>query len=494
MRTAAVICEYNPFHNGHAYQLQFMREKLGADYIIAVMSGNFVQRGEPAAFDKYLRTKAALSCGADLVIELPPVFSSASAKEFAYAGVAAVLECGMADILCFGTEGDVTLPELYELAELTSALDAVSSSQADDRADMKRSGKPAEIKKADRGSIEGADDSSNAENIAMGADPADIKALQEKLKDMLRSGITYPEAVSRCISAFSDADTANKLELPNNILAVNYLKAIKYFRSDRKGLSYRTLTPVALPRKGSGYNDEHVTPGSFASATAIRKLLYEPLGSNCSADPFEVRSMDALGARSKNFITPFASSDYDHRLSELSALVPEQAIPLYRNSLSSIVSPDDLGCLLSMRLLDARYKGSDLTVYLDVSREIADRLLNSADRIMSFSERAAYVKTRQYTYSRISRALLHIVLGITKKEFKLRKAGGYIGYLRILGFKSSAAETGLLKALKEHAHVPVITKTADHRELLGHDLYCDQIYWSLKNKTGEYERSPVIVE
>lgn len=106
MRIIGIIAEYNPFHNGHAYQIEKIRSLTQADFVIAAMSGNFVQRGEPALIDKYARTEMALSCGADLVIELPALWATASAELFASAGVALMRKCGCVDTLCFGAETD----------------------------------------------------------------------------------------------------------------------------------------------------------------------------------------------------------------------------------------------------------------------------------------------------------------------------------------------------------------------------------------------------
>lgn len=117
MRTVGIIAEYNPFHRGHEYQIRQAREALGADWIVAAVSGDFVQRGEPAVFDKYTRTAMALSCGVDLVIELPSAFATGSAEDFAACGVSLLDQTGVVDTLCFGSEsGD--LSSLQATAEL----------------------------------------------------------------------------------------------------------------------------------------------------------------------------------------------------------------------------------------------------------------------------------------------------------------------------------------------------------------------------------------
>ena len=110
MKVAGIIAEYNPFHNGHSYHIEETRKLTGADYVVAVMSGNFVQRGAPAVMDKFLRTRMALMGGADVVLELPVPFATASAEDFAMAGISVLNQTGVVDAVCFGSEcGDTGL-------------------------------------------------------------------------------------------------------------------------------------------------------------------------------------------------------------------------------------------------------------------------------------------------------------------------------------------------------------------------------------------------
>ena len=106
MKVIGIIAEYNPFHNGHAYQIAEIRKRTCADYIVVAMSGDFVQRGTPAIIDKYTRTNMALSCGADLILELPTLWATASAEDFAMAGVTLFDKMGCVDGICFGAETD----------------------------------------------------------------------------------------------------------------------------------------------------------------------------------------------------------------------------------------------------------------------------------------------------------------------------------------------------------------------------------------------------
>lgn len=429
VKTAAVICELNPFHNGHALLFRLLREEYKADFIIALMSGNYVQRGEPAVFDKYVRAEMALRGGADMVIELPAYFSAASAHEFAASGVHLAAATGITDLLGFGTEAPATLEDLKIYAQKME----------------------------------------EAENGRNG-----------KLKDLLSTGMSYPAALSELLGEPSLS--------PNNILAVEYLRALSALGSGsgfrHKETAGREITPVAVCRRGDGYHDKAIRNPRFTSATALRESIYRYDG-HPSENAF-----------------PFTA-------------VPESLHPLYCRLLDSgmHVHPDDLSLLLSDRLLTAALQsrntaassGRDLlSIYPDVSEEIAGRLLSRALCPMSFTERIADTKTRQYTYSRISRALLHLTLGITKDSFDERKAAGYHRYIRILGFRKDAGD--LMRSLKQNASLPLITKPADHKELLKDDLYADQIYYSVQKGIrhkisgipearvpGEFMHSPVIV-
>lgn len=215
MKTVGLITEYNPFHNGHLYHLQKAKELSGADFVVVVMSGDFVQRGFPAITDKFTRTSMALSQGADLVLELPSCYATASAEFFAFGAVSLLEQLGCVDYLVFGSEcGDI------------SAL------------------------------------SSLAKLFVMESAP-----YKTALKETLSQGISYPAARIRALQhampELSD-DISALLEQPNNILAIEYLKSLKKLNS--------SITPYTLQRCGADYHHENFH-GTLSSATAIRKVL-----------------------------------------------------------------------------------------------------------------------------------------------------------------------------------------------------------------------------
>lgn len=218
MRTVGIVVEYNPFHNGHRYHLEQSVRRTGADAVVAVMSGNFLQRGEPAMMDKWARAETALRNGCDLVIELPVIYATSAAEWFAH-GAAGLLDAtGVVDAICFGSEsGDIrTLQRIAALA-------------ADE--------------------------------------PADLRG---RIGARLASGANYPAAYSAAVrdslAARGDAAAAEfPLEQPNLTLGLHYLIALKRLAS--------RIEPHTIRREQAGYHDEQPAAGAIASATALRRLL-----------------------------------------------------------------------------------------------------------------------------------------------------------------------------------------------------------------------------
>lgn len=211
MNVTAIISEYNPLHRGHQYHMETARKETGADFIIVIMSGNFVQRGTPAILDKYTRAKIALLSGADLVLELPVMYATASAEYFALGGVSLANTLGCVTHLSFGSE----CGQADRLMETASLL----------------VNEPEEMK--------------------------------QPLKEALKEGLSYPAARAKAVS-LSHPELSGVLDTPNNILGTEYCKALL-----RSGSSIR---PHTIKRKGENYHSENAS-GRYASATGIRKLL-----------------------------------------------------------------------------------------------------------------------------------------------------------------------------------------------------------------------------
>lgn len=209
MKTAAVICEYNPFHNGHKFQLEQTR-KLGATHIVAVMSGNFTQRGDVAVFDKYIRTKTALENGADLVLELPVKYSLCAAEGFARGAVGIIAKLGCVDMLSFGSEcGDI--------AALREAAGAVEYA---------------------------------------------LKTPEFQL--LIGGGKNYPAALAEAVNKYYTEDVYQTICSPNNTLAVEYIKALDDIGS--------SIEPVTVRREGADHDSDEEAH-QYISASLVRKKI-----------------------------------------------------------------------------------------------------------------------------------------------------------------------------------------------------------------------------
>lgn len=403
-----IIAEYNPFHKGHAYQIEQARLLTGCDFLVVVMSGDYVQRGAPAVFDKYTRTRMALACGADLVLELPVACSCASAEFFASGAVSLLDGLGCVDFLCFGSES----------GDLQSLM------------------APARI-------------------LAK-----ESPAFQEALRRGLSLGLSFPAARKEAFRACtSDPDI---LDLPNNILGIEYLKALLQRES--------TIKPVTVKREGQGYHDTLLDSG-FASASGIRRFLKQEE---------DLRSA-----------VPALENSLPEPVMEILKGTPAHTLPVWE---------EDFSMLLRYELL--RQSASDLTRYADISPDLGRRLKNCADKFSSFSEFAALVKTKDVTYTRITRALFHILLNLTEED--TRKSVS-MPYARILGFRKDHSR--ILGLLKKNSRIPIIPKAADYKNyltpdlqlLFEKDLFAANLYETIaaaKQKRAflhDLKRSPVIL-
>lgn len=427
MKTAGIIVEYNPFHNGHQHHLLRTRELADADFVVAVMSGDFVQRGEPALLDKYARAQMALSCGADLVLELPVFFAAGSAGDFAAGAVSLLDKLGVVDALCFGSECG-RLEPLEALAGLLAA---------------------------------------------------EPPSFSRSIRQELRQGLSYPQARARALSPLSDAGVLPLLSSPNNILGLEYCIALKRRRS--------SIRPLTLPRSGNGYHDPDLAGDgeeAFPSAFAIRRALCGLLADQ--RDP------------KRN------PSDPDPFLPLLSG-IPQAIRPFWQTLLSEnrFLFPGDFTPFLKYRLLCGSPSG--FSSCADVSRELSDKLRKIGTEFLDWEDLCRRLKTKELTYTRISRALCHILLSVGQDDLARARQQDYVPYARILGLRRSAAE--LLSAIKKNSSIPLIAKLADapahlsedalrllRADVLAADLYENAL--ALRRKTvpvSEYRRQfPVL--
>ena len=255
MKVAGIIAEYNPFHKGHQYHIEETRKKTGADYVVVVMSGDYVQRGEPAIADKYMRTQMALSGGADLIIEMPTIYATASAEYFATAGIGILDQLGCVDYLSFGSEW-------------------------------------AEVK-----------DFSAYASLFL-EEPEEYKQI---LQEQLKLGKSFPEArafaAGKVLFNSKPEQAIEFLKEPNHILGLEYIKALKRRKS--------SIEPVIIKRKDNHYHESELKE-SYSSATAIRQAMHHYYDSYLKEKTIDKMLENALcgdylpfieGFLQKNFVT-----------------------------------------------------------------------------------------------------------------------------------------------------------------------------------------------
>ena len=387
MKVTGIIAEYNPFHNGHLYHIQSAKAQTKADYVIVVMSGNFTQRGIPAILSKYERAKHALLSGADLVLELPMPYAISSAEYFALGSVNLLHKLGVVDTLCFGMEKT-------DLEMLETLIPII----------------------------------------------ADEPILyQNTLKAKLAKGVSYPKAQQEALQAYDSHLDVSRLNSPNNRLALESLKALRFFHSDMK--------PCPVLRIGKGYDDTGLSKEglkSYSSATAIRSHI-SSLDLNLSESGKGER-IQVL----KEHVPSFVWSDLQNLL--------------YTNE---YILPKDMDLILHFKLLQQSI--DSLQSYLDISEDIANKIINALPYYSGFDTFCEKLKSKDLTYTRISRLLLHILLDLKKSDLELLKSLDYIPYGRILGFRKDA--TLLLHQIKENSTLPLISKLADAHKILSKDAF-----------------------
>lgn len=429
MKTAAIIAEYNPFHNGHHYQLTQTRLLTNASFILVIMSGDFLQRGAPAFANKYLRTRMALLGGADVVIELPALYAVSSAEYFAGGAVTLLNQLGVVDYLSFGSE----LGSLSFMEECSQILTDHE------------------------------------------------QELQLHIKTFLKEGYSFPDARERSIlqlfpalfpsSSHSLTDEESRRLLsglfssPNNILGLEYCKALYASQS--------SIRPFTLKRKDAGYHNTSLNCDTslYVSASAIRSAL----------------------SQKPDTIARYVPKEVYHLLLENCLL----KAPLTENDFS--------GMLYYKLLMEKEIGFSD---YLDCTPDLSDKICLSLPSFTNYSGFCSLLKSKDLTYTRISRALLHILLGIKTPGFFLPPASFRslsVPYARLLGFKKSASP--LLKAIKKNSSIPIITKLADAprmlnddaSQLLNLDIRCAGLYeWAASlhlntSPLNEWKQSPIIL-
>ena len=389
-RVIGVVAEYNPFHNGHYYHLQATKEITGAEYCVAVISGNFTQRGDTSIVNKWAKAYMAICGGADLVIELPTVYSISSAENFASGAVKILDNLKVVDAISFGAEAN-------DLATLNNIANVLYE---------------------------------------------EPKAYTNILSHELKKGISYPAARENALMMYLNdiKRYANTLSSPNNILAIEYLKALKIQKSK--------LEPIMIRRKKVYYNDNKIVD-DFASATAIRKLLQDGEYANLRK-VIPRSSYTIIGQESRKGGMVLSLSKYEKEI-------------IYTLRKMTVEEIADLP---------------------DVSEGLQFAIKNAANEANNLKDLISNIKSKRYTQTRIQRILLYALLGIDKKL--MENSRKVVPYVRVLGF-TQKGKSLLSEISRRNPKLNIITSLKKYMdqnqnknkvlaEMLEKDIFATNVY------------------
>lgn len=387
-RVLGIVAEYNPFHNGHAYHLAQSKEIAKCRYTVCVMSGNFTQRGSCSLIDKWSKAKMAIQNGVDLVVELPVLYAISSAENFAYGAVKLLDSLKVVDDISFGAE----CGNLEILDEIATVLYN---------------------------------------------EPKPFKAM---LLHELSTGVSFPKARENALLLYLNniRRYSNVLSNPNNILGIEYLKALKLLNSH--------LVPHAIERIEADYNSTG-TSGNIISSTAIRNIV-----------------------KSGNFKI-------------LSHILPESSYSILMDQIKvGHIVPDissfEKEILFSLRKMSTQ----EIANLADVNEGLENTIKKAANSCNSVVEFLNIVKSKRYTNTRIQRILLYALLGITKKDMLISKKVS--PYVRVLGM-TKRGEFLLSEISKANPKLPIITSvkkfedscpTKNLKQMLEKDIFATNIF------------------
>ena len=387
-RVVGIIAEYNPFHNGHYYHMQKAKQEANADYCIAVISGNFTQRGDVSIVNKWAKAYMAICGGADLVIELPTIYSVSSAENFANGAIKILDSLKIVDSFAFGAEAN-------DLATLNNIANVLNE---------------------------------------------EPKGYTNILNHELKKGISYPAARENAIMMYLNdiKRYANVMGNPNNILAVEYLKALKNQKSK--------LTPIMIKRQKVYYNEHRIVDG-YASATGIRELLknkeYSDVSKVVPRSTYQI-----LGQQANNGRMILSLEKYQKEI------------------------------IYALRKMTVE----EIAELPDVSEGLENSIKNAANNCNNLTELINGIKSKRYTQTRIQRILIYALLGINKKMMENSKK--IVPYTRILGFNSKGKML-ISEIMNKNPKINMITsvkkyidqnKNKQLAEMLNVDIFATDVY------------------
>ena len=401
-----IVSEYNPFHNGHLHHLEVSKQLTNTDFTVAVMSGNFVQRGDTSIVDKWTKAEMAIKSGVDLVIELPTVYAISSAENFADGAVKILNSLGVVDYISFGSE----IGEISPLNDVASIL------------------------------------------------YREPKEFQSLILAQLKSGLSYPKAREIALSQFfgNSKKYSEVLNNPNNILAVEYLKALKRHRSQIK--------PLTMKRDYSDYNSTKVKNG-IASATAIREMI--------------------KNKKNVHYVVPYETYELLDECIQNGNVIPDL----------SVFEKEIIYTLRKLTL-------SEIANLPDVSEGLENKIKMAANSCNTLPELIENIKSKRYTQTRIQRILLYALLNISQKDINASKR--VTPYIRVLGFNKHgkriisaiAAANPKLKIIVSVKKFMEDCNNSTLRNMMSKDIFATNVY-SLgfkKNPVANLDYTHKVVE
>ena len=385
-RVLGIIAEYNPFHNGHLSHLKQSKKLTNSKYTIAVMNGHFTQRGETSIVNKWEKTKMALENGIDLVIELPLIYSISSAENFAYGSIKILDSLNIVDTLSFGAE----------------------------YSDIKTFNKISDL---------------------LVKEPTDYK---NELKNNLNTGLSFAKSRENAIINFlgNNQDYIDILSNPNNILAIEYIKALKKLNSK--------IIPYSVKRTNN-YNSQNIQK-NITSGTSIRNALKE------------------------------------NKIELLSEVMPISSYKILNKNLKNnqLVYISNFEKLILFKLRELKI--DEIANLPDVNEGLEHLIKKAANSSSNLDDLIEKIKSKRYTRTRIQRIVLYALLGITKKDMEISKQ--ISPYIRVLGFNENGKKL-LSKITKENPNLEIITsvkkfedtcKNKDLKNMLQKDILSSNIY------------------
>ena len=367
-----IIAEYNPFHNGHLYHLKESKRKCNAKYVVAIISGNFTQRGDASIVNKFEKAKMAIENGIDMVIELPTLYSISSAENFADGAIKILNELNFITHISFGSESG----NINQLNNIASVL----------------TDEPEEFSKL--------------------------------LKEELRKGSSFPVARQNAIEKFLNLTNKNEfnklLKSPNNILAIEYLKALKKTKSN--------ITPITIERKNVDYYSENIVE-NFASSTKIRKEISENL--NMYTNIMDINNMDINNMNMNNM-------DVNMDMF-LNSCMPKKSYDIIKENIEKGNCIQSLKCFEDMIFYKLRsMQINEIKELPDVCEGLENVIKKASNETNSLEDLINKCKSKRYTRTRIQRILIYALLGITRQDMEMSE--NVNPYIRVLAVNKNGRE------------------------------------------------------